>query len=531
MGISKKDLERIDHTTRNTTAALVFSILMGIFSFVERTVFNQFFLTDYLGLSSFFNNVMTILSATELGLYTSISYALYAPVEHRDNAQISTILKFLKQAYSAVGSIIIGAGLVLLPFIKYLIHVDIPMQQVYVYYLIYLFSSGINYLLNYRNVLFSANQDQYVITIASYLTWTILYIVQSVIIVATRSFLLYALAILAANVIKDIFLYIQSRKTFPEISVRGTEKLEPVIKDKIVKNVKGLISTRIGSMLVSTTDSVLISAMVSTAFLGLYSNYQMLLSGMRTLIVIIPEAATASIGNIGVTESNRKISNSFQKLDLGSFFIFSFLSIIFINTSTPIVKAFFGSDKIIPLSSLILLAVNFYLTSLREMLISYKSSLGLYWYDRKRPIVEGLTNLIVSIVLGKFMGFNGIILGTIITNLAINLVVEPRVIFHYGLKRSAFWYYWLQLGRFILFGIVSVISYAMCHYIVLPSFGNLVVNDFSVNISYVLQIGLNFIISSIVCGVIYFLVYHKNSDAKAIIDTLIIALRKKHKKN
>ena len=62
MNIAKKDLERIDHTTRNVTAALVFSILMGVSSFVERTVFNQFFLTDYLGLSSFFINVINILS-------------------------------------------------------------------------------------------------------------------------------------------------------------------------------------------------------------------------------------------------------------------------------------------------------------------------------------------------------------------------------------------------------------------------------------------------------------------------------------
>ena len=50
-----RELKRIERSKLNTTVALVTNIIMGVLSFAERTVFNQFFIEDYLGLYSFNN--------------------------------------------------------------------------------------------------------------------------------------------------------------------------------------------------------------------------------------------------------------------------------------------------------------------------------------------------------------------------------------------------------------------------------------------------------------------------------------------
>ena len=66
-------LRRIEKSTLNTKVGLISNIVIGVLSFVERTVFNQFFIEDYLGLYSFNYNIISILTFLELGLSTSIS--------------------------------------------------------------------------------------------------------------------------------------------------------------------------------------------------------------------------------------------------------------------------------------------------------------------------------------------------------------------------------------------------------------------------------------------------------------------------
>jgi uncharacterized Tic20 family protein len=45
----------------------------------------------------------------------------------------------------------------------------------------------------------------------------------------------------------------------------------------------------------------------------------------------------------------------------------------------------------------------------------FKESAGLFDQDKWKSIVEAIVNLVASIVLGIFIGLNGIILGTIIS--------------------------------------------------------------------------------------------------------------------
>ena len=77
-----RNLKRIEKSKINTTVALFTNIVMGVLSFAERTVFNHFFTEDYLGLYSFNNNIIGILTLFELGLASAVAYALYAPLEY-----------------------------------------------------------------------------------------------------------------------------------------------------------------------------------------------------------------------------------------------------------------------------------------------------------------------------------------------------------------------------------------------------------------------------------------------------------------
>ena len=510
--LSDKTLIRIKRSKLNTTIALTTSIVMGVLNFAERTVFNRFFIEEYLGLFSFYNNITGILATVELGITTSIAFALYAPLEYKQRGQIAAIMAFFKKTYILIGSLIFLGGLAAMLLFPFLIKTSIPMNQVRLYFLFFLLRTSSNYLFGYKSILFSANQEEYKTTLVSNLCWCVLYSLDIAITVLTRNFLIYAISISIVNFIRLIIINLLGDKEFGKIVKEKKEKLDPEIKKHIINNTKGLVLSRFGQVIVNTTDSLLISAMVGVSFLGKYANYQMITTGLKNASSILPKAITASVGNAGVTENRRTMSRSFSTLNLASYMIYSTLTIVLINTMNPIVSTFFGSDRTISMLSVVLICLSFYLTCQREILFTFKTSLGLYWEDRKRPIVEGLTNLVVSIILGYFWDFDGIILGTIFTNVFVNLTVEPRVIIHSGLKGSAFWYYVTTAGRIALTAGLSIVTY--------------VINSF-LPFTGIIEIAAKAVISLAFICITFYLVYRRNEDAITIMNTLKIAFMDK----
>ena len=507
-------IKRIQKSKINTTVTLVTSIVMGVLSFFERSVFNHCFIADYLGLYSFYYNVIGILSTIELGLMSAISFALYAPIEYQQYDQIAAIMKLFKRAYIVLGTIILIVGLALFPVLEHLTNTEIPIELVQFYFLFFLGKTVINFYFGYKGILVTANQNQYKITLLTNSIWSILYLAEMIISITTGNFFYYVLAIFIADTIRALLVNLLGRLEFPMLGKYKNAKLKKDTIRVISRNIKGLMITRLSSVLVSSTDSILISAMVGTAFLGKYSNYQMLITGLLSISALIPKSIGASIGNAGVTERKRDLAKSFESLNLGSFLIYGFFTILLINVINPIVSLFFGADRTIGMFSVILICINFYLTNQREIILTFKGSLGLYWEDRKRPLIEGLTNLIVSIALGKYWGFDGIIIGTIISQVCVNLVIEPRVIYHQGLRSSAFWYYITVIGRFILTLAVAIICFVINSYI--PFTG-------------ITEISTKAISTSLITIFIFYLVYRNDENAVTIVKTLKIAFMDKRK--
>ena len=514
--ISEKALKRIEKSKLNTTTTLLTSIVMGVMSFVERTAFNRFFIEDYLGLYSFNYNIINMLSFIELGITSSIAYALYAPVEYKDHDQIIAIMRFFRKAYLIIGIIIVCGGVAILPFFPLLLNTAIPINEARLYFMLFLISTALTYFVSYRNILLAAYQENYITTFWTNTSYTLMYFAEIVVAMTTQNFLYYSLCILGGNLFKVLIMRRITVRKFPYLKSRKKVTMDPAIKNHIYKNTRGLINTKLGQVLINSTDSLLISVMVGTAFLGKYANYQMITSGLLVVSTLLPTSITSSVGNAGVTESKRSLARSFSTLDFSSFLIYSTISIMILNIANPIVATFFGADRILPFSSVILICLNFYISSMREILLTFKSSLGLYWQDRKRPIIGGIVNLVTSIIFGKFLGFNGIILGTIFTHLFVNLAIEPIIIFHDGLYHSALWYYISAIGHFVLVAITSlIITLATCR---LP-------------ISGVQWIIIRALIVIAILLPIYFIVFRKNENAIAMIKTLKIAFTAKRKKS
>ena len=127
-------------STRNATTAIITQIMMGVVSFIERMVFNQCFIPDYLGFYSLFKNIISVLSVAELGLSIAIAYSLYAPLAEDNYDEVRAIMFFLKKIYLAIGTAILICGLILSIFLQFLVKTDVDMSAVRLYFIIFLLS-------------------------------------------------------------------------------------------------------------------------------------------------------------------------------------------------------------------------------------------------------------------------------------------------------------------------------------------------------------------------------------------------------
>lgn len=485
---------RFKKSTMNAVTAVVTQIVMGVISFIERMVFNQCFLSDYLGFYSLFNNVISILSVAELGLSTAIAFALYAPFAEDNWQEVNAILGFFKKVYRTIGSFILVGGIIISPFLRFFVSTEVPMTSVTLYFYVFLFSTVCEYWFYYKSILFSASQREYVTTMLANLCRAAMYFIQILVSYFTRNFLLYSICILALTLIRCITVNILANRDYGFIKGKPG-KLSKETRQGILKNVKGLISTRIGNVISDSTNGILISAMVGSSILGLYSNYQMITSGLLGFCRIFPNAITASLGNIGVTESSEHVADSYRYIDMCYFIFYGIISIVLMNIINPIIGIFFGADRVMPLSSALLICLLFYIRNNKNLFGTYKTSLGLYWFDRYRPLITGLTDLILSMILGHFIGFNGIILGTIIAYTAIDLWVEPLIIFHRGFHASSRRYIATTMLRMVfVVGMMLLTEYLTAF---LPGSG-------------ITNLVLRFITSSILTIFIFYILYHKN---------------------
>lgn len=450
---------RFRNSTRNAMAAVITSIFMAVFNFVERTVFNQCFISDYLGFYSLFYNIISVLSVAELGLNVAIAYALYSPIAEDDYKEISVIMSYFRKVYAVIGAVILLAGLAVLPFLGYLVKTEVPISDIRTYFVLFLLGTVSEYFFYYKSIIFTASQNEYVNTLVTNISRSALYVVQIFISIKTRNFLLYSICILSYSIVRCIATNIIAKRKFPYLCVRSNRKLSKASRDKIVFNIRGLVLSQIGNVLVNITDSILISAMIGSAILGLYSNYQMITKGLLGFTRIFPNAITASLGNMGVMENENKMLDSYRAIDISFYLIYGILSIILFCIMNPIVQTFFGASRTLPLTSAFIISILFYASNIKSLYTTYKSSLGLYWYDRFRPVISGVTNVILSIILGKFIGFDGIVLGTFLTYLIIDLWVEPMIIFHHGFKTSSHAYIISTFARLLLVMALMAFTY------------------------------------------------------------------------
>lgn len=457
---------RIKNTSRNTFFGALMYLAKIVLQFVVRAFFNRYFISEYLGLNGLYTNILNVLSLAELGVGNAIVYSMYKPISENDTETIKSLVALYKKIYCIIGCVITVIGLALIPALPYLIKdvpdVDINLSVIYV---LYLAQTVTGYFFAYRRSLVFAYQRNDIESKISFLAQFVLAVCQIVIMVVWKNYYAYVSSMVICNTLDAVLIFIISFKLFPEIKGKAAP-LDKAISKKIAKNTGAMVCHKIGSAVVFSTDSIIISAFVSLTVLGLYSNYTLVTNALASAITLLVAAMKGSIGNLIATGDNEKSYKIFKALNLLMMWFIGFLFIGIMVCVQDFISILGGdSSKQLPYLTVVLICLNFYVTQSRTMANNFKECAGLFWNDRFKPLFEAGINLGLDLLLVYFMGINGVILATIISTVTVPLWVEPYVLYKNYFKQHLYKYF-LQYIFYILSTAASFgVTFFACYFI------------------------------------------------------------------
>ena len=432
---------RTEYSARNSTVAVISrgsAILMG---FIARVVFTHTLSSAYVGINGLFSDILNIMAISELGAHTAVSFALYKPIASGDTEKQKTIMRMFRRFYHIVAGIILAGGLAVIPFLGILIRDKDAVPHLTLIYLLYVANSVLSYIGIYRKIIIDAHQQSYIPTIIRTAFWILQNILQIVVLLLTRNFILYLCIWIVCTVVSNICIYIKAGKMYPFLDEKDVKKLEDKDKLSFDENVKAMMIHKAGSVIVNNTDNLLLSSLVGTIALGCYSNYYLIIGSVRQVLEQLFEGMTASIGEMNVRVSKDRIIRVFDSIFFIGQWVYGLITIMLFEILDVFVSLSFGSQYRFDTKITIVLCMIFYFSGMRQPVLIFRNSMGLFKYDKWKAVAEAVINLAVSLVLGFRYGTVGVFLGTLISLLLTSFWVEPFMFYRHRLGRSCLPYF------------------------------------------------------------------------------------------
>ena len=510
MALNKES--RTINAGKNAVSALFNKFAILALTFISRRFFIQYIGVEYLGINGLFSNILTLLSMADLGLGTAMNVSLYKPIAENDTKKISALLNYYKKLYLfiALGVTIIGFALV--PFLPYLVNMDSTIPYLEVYYMVFVLKSAISYLFVYKSSILRADQKTFRINKLQIYINAAKVVIQIIVVILLKNYFVFiildVLAVLAENLIVSHI----ADKEYPFIKVK--EELPKEDRKNVFSDTSSIFLYKIAWSLLNGTDNILMSIIVGTIFVGFYSNYFTITSNVEMVIALIFTSLTASIGNLVATADADRRYSTFKSMQMVSFWICGIVCVCLLFLIQDFIVIWVGEDLLLDDLTVVAIVLNVFFSTCMRPVWTFREGTGMYKQIRYIMFVTAILNLVLSIVLGYWLGISGILFATSISKISTYFWYEPNILFKNFFKRSVKEYYWEYVKNTVLLLLCCAACYFPMKYLS------------EINIFIWL---LKALICCVVVCAVYFIRYHKTPEFANIKEKAVLLVKRKRK--
>jgi len=490
-------MSRTDNTLRNIFWGVVLKGTTVVLPFITRTFIIKEIGIEYLGLSSLFGSVLTMLSLAEMGVSNAIVSCMYKPIAEHDIPTICAFMNYYKRAYRVIGAIILIIGLLMMPFLDVFIEGDIPSDiNIYALYLIYLFNISVSYFLfAYKSCLFVANQRNDVNSRIQTVCFILQSAVQIVLLLLYRNYYCYAIVIPAFSISANLLTAYFAEKCYPEYKSYGELSTEHAAE--IRKKTAGMMIAKVSSTIRSGLDNLFVSAFLGLQAVAVYSNYYYIVTAVIGFIQLIEPAMLAGIGNSLAIDQKEKNYRDFNMFNFMLQWIVGCCSIYILCLIQPFMELWVGKSFMLHNAMAALCAIYLFMSCIGIVRVIYTHALGKWWEARYLGLIDIVINLILNYAFVKRWDIYGILAATIIDIAIVSIPWPTYFLFrdYFGIEKyKGFLKFYLK--SFLVAGITGMLVYSVCNIL---HTGNRLAD-----------ITIRFVLCSLMINASYFLIYRKS---------------------
>ena len=456
---------RLQASIKNAGAAVFRQLLTLSLNFISRTVFIYMLGYEYLGVNGLFADLLSMLSVAELGVGAAIAYAMYKPMADGDERKLYALAMLYRRAYMWIGILMAVVGVGLTPFLQLFIKDASGIENLRIIYLLVLANSVVTYFFSYKITLLTVAQEGYKESLVRSAVSAVQILLQIVYLVQTKDYIGYLVIQLVATIVIQMILSGMAVKKFRFLREKWDVEIEAEEKSGLFKNIRALIFHKLGNFFVNGTDNLIISKMIGLLVNGIYANYLLITKSIRGFTYLIFNALTASVGNLNAMEDKEKVVDRFDKIYFMGYWMTVFCSVSLLCLLNPFISLLWGETFDLPV--VVVIVLNFYLAEMRNPVMVFRDAMGLYWYDRFKPLYESLVNIVFSIILGKYLGILGVLIGTALSAIGVVCWMEPLVLYRHGFGCSCKAFFKKYLHNGLIMVIIAVMTWFVCGMLVI----------------------------------------------------------------
>ena len=173
----------------------------------------------------------------------------------------------------------------------------------------------------------------------------------------------------------------------------------------------------------------------------------------------------------------RKKREIFFVINFANFWIYGLSTLAILLFINDFITLWLGQKFILPFSIVSVIALNFYMVGMQNVVWTYRYTSGLFHNGRWIILITALLNLIFSFVLGSYFGLVGILLSLTFARLFTNSWFDPYIVFKKALQLNPLIFFKRYLYYFLFLIFIAFLSYLMYQYF---NYLNRCVNNYNI---------------------------------------------------
>lgn len=369
--------------------------------------------SDVNGLVTTTKTVISYISLVGAGIATAVTQALYRPVASDDDESVKGMLKSANSMFNRYGTIFVIITFVISVVYPFAIRSDISYFTVAGLLLVMSISGASEFFAIGRcRALLYAHQKVYVCSLIQALSLVCSLLLAMLMLRINASIIVVQFSISFVYVLRGFFLTAYVRHNYPQYS--GYKKSTPV--DAAIQKRKDAMVHQLAGLAVTGSQSAILTIFVDLKAASIYSVYNIVLYGIKTICSNLCTAITPFLGKkyaLGLGEQLRKMYNV---VEFAFFTLVTFVLSVTVATLVPFVGVYTKNvdiSYIYPTFALLfVISSAFYILKLPGTALINVA--GHFKETKWRALLEAGLSVGLSVVFTLLIGKSGVVLGTAI---------------------------------------------------------------------------------------------------------------------